>query len=134
MSRRKLSFDWLKTHMTEQGFVSRIFDKINLILHCGANDVGSTLLKSFIQSIKTSLGKIQLLLPNTKIIWSQLPPGAGRRPSGLSVHTLRRWANLAHPSFATFSHYTNIVVKGRLLSPLFLKCALNEHRGRIRGT
>ncbi|XP_078315322.1 uncharacterized protein LOC111107615 [Crassostrea virginica] len=45
-----------------------------LILHCGANDVGSTPLKSLIQNIKTSLGKIQLLLPNTKIIWSQLLP------------------------------------------------------------
>ena len=105
-----------------------------LILHSGANDVGSSPLKSLIQNIKTSLGKIQLLLPNTKIIWSQLPPGAGRRPSGLSVHTLRRWANLAHPSFATFSHYINIVVKGSLLSPLSLKCVSNEHLGNIRGT
>ena len=45
-----------------------------LILHCGANDVDSTPLKSLIQNIKPSLGNIQLLLSNTKIIWSQLLP------------------------------------------------------------
>ena len=36
----------------------------------------------------------------------------------------RRKANLAHPNFATFSHTT----LGRLLSPISLKCASNEHR------
>ena len=41
-------------------------------------------------------------------------------------------ANLAHPNFFTF--YTAIGVKGRLLSPLSLKCASNEHRGSVRDT
>ena len=39
-------------------------------------------------------------------------------------------ANLAHPNFFTF--YTAIGVKGRLFSPLSLKCASNEHRGNVR--
>ena len=40
-------------------------------------------------------------------------------------------ANLAHPNFFTF--YTAHGVKGRLFSPLSLKCASNEHRGRVGG-
>ena len=44
------------------------------------------------------------------------------------------WTNLALPNFVTCSLYTNIEVKGRLLSPLTLKCASNEHQGSIRDT
>lgn len=39
-----------------------------LIMHCAANDMGKT--KELIENVKTTLGKIQLLLPDTKIIWS----------------------------------------------------------------
>jgi hypothetical protein len=45
-----------------------------LIMHCAANDMGKTKLKELIENVKTTLGKIQLLLPDTKIIWSQLLP------------------------------------------------------------
>lgn len=45
-----------------------------LILHCAANDIGKTKLKELIENVKTTLGKIQLLLPDTKIIRSQLLP------------------------------------------------------------
>ena len=44
-------------------------------------------------------------------------------------------ANLAHPSFNTFFNlFTKIGAKGRLLSPLSLKYASNEHQGSIKGT
>ena len=45
-----------------------------LILHCGANDIGNVPLKDLIQQIKKTLCRIQLLLPKTKLIWSQLLP------------------------------------------------------------
>lgn len=45
-----------------------------LILHCGANDVGNIPLKDLIQQMKMTLGRIKLLLPDTKLIWSQLLP------------------------------------------------------------
>lgn len=45
-----------------------------LILHCGGNDIGNISLRILIQIFKRTLEKIQLLLPNTKIIWSQLLP------------------------------------------------------------
>eukprot|EP00105_Crassostrea_gigas_P009786 XP_011424869.1 PREDICTED: uncharacterized protein LOC105326498 isoform X2 [Crassostrea gigas] len=45
-----------------------------LIMHCAANDMGKTKLKELIENVNTTLGKIQLLLPDTNIIWSQLLP------------------------------------------------------------
>ena len=45
-----------------------------LLIHCGANDLGATPLKQLMVEMKTTLEIIQRLLPNTKLIWSQLLP------------------------------------------------------------
>ena len=64
---------------------------------------------------------VGVLLDYPFLLWGQ-PPGSLR-------------ANLAHPSFNTFFNlFTKIGAKSRLLSPLSLKYAPNEHQGSIKGT
>ena len=43
-------------------------------------------------------------------------------------------ANLAHLTLPLFTFYTDIGVKGRLLSSLSIKCASREHRGSVKDT
>ncbi|XP_062605446.1 uncharacterized protein LOC134267241, partial [Saccostrea cucullata] len=43
-----------------------------LVLHCGANDLGRMKTIELIVAIKRDLKKIQMILPHTKIIWSQM--------------------------------------------------------------
>ena len=51
---------------------------VYLILHCGANDVGNVEngydTKTLIQDMKLVLDKIRCLMPEVKIVWSQLLP------------------------------------------------------------
>ncbi|KAK3092610.1 hypothetical protein FSP39_004921, partial [Pinctada imbricata] len=45
-----------------------------LLIHCGANDIGATPLKYLMIEIQGTLEVLRNLLPNTKLIWSQLLP------------------------------------------------------------
>ena len=45
-----------------------------IMLHCGGNNVGYTPIKKLIQDMKATVEKISKLLPNTKVIWSQILP------------------------------------------------------------
>ncbi|XP_056021292.1 uncharacterized protein LOC125652581 [Ostrea edulis] len=45
-----------------------------IILHCGGNNIGYTPIKQLIQDMKGTIDKIWKLLPNTKLVWSQILP------------------------------------------------------------
>ena len=45
-----------------------------LVIHCGGNNIGQVQLHQLRLDIKASLFKIKTMLPNTKLIWSQILP------------------------------------------------------------
>ena len=56
----------------------------------------------------------------------------------MQLCVIRRWKSknqFSSPELChSFTFYAYIGVKGRVLSPLSLKCASNEHRGSVRDT
>jgi hypothetical protein len=52
-----------------------------LIVHCGGNNLGYHHLHKLRLQIKASLNRVQKMLPNVKIIWSQILPRLSWRSS-----------------------------------------------------
>ncbi len=45
-----------------------------LVIHCGGNNLGYRKLHKFRHNIRSELSKVRVLLPNCKIVWSQILP------------------------------------------------------------
>lgn len=52
-----------------------------LVIHCGGNNLGYRKLHKLRRNIKTAVRKIQKMLPNCRIVWSQILPRQAWRSS-----------------------------------------------------